>query len=59
MKHNNIDLQNSYIDIVSSVRDLPPENVEKMLKAKEELNKSRHIKLKIKGNKKTNYKEIK
>lgn len=53
-KTDNLDMQNNYIELMSSMRDIPPESVEQMLKAREEINKNRNIKLKLQGNKKHN-----
>lgn len=39
---------------MSSVRDLPPENVAMLLKAREEINNNKHIKLNIRGNRRHN-----
>jgi len=43
---------------MSSVRDMPPETAELLLKAREEINRSQHIKLNIKGSKKHNRVDI-
>lgn len=40
--------------MMSSIQDVPPESVEQMLKVREEINRSKHTKLKINGSKKTN-----
>jgi uncharacterized coiled-coil protein SlyX len=58
VKNDNLDIQSSYIDLMSTLRDLPPESVEQLLKAREEINKSKHIKFQVKGNKRTNRTEI-
>lgn len=51
-------MQSNYIELMSSMRDLPPESVEQMLRAREEITKNRNTKLRIQGNKKTNRAEI-
>lgn len=51
-------MQNNYIELMSSMRDLPPESVEQMLRAREEINRNRNLRLKVQGNRKTNRAEI-
>lgn len=43
---------------MSSLRDMPPESVSQLLKAREEINKSKQIKYKVNGTKKKNRSEI-
>lgn len=58
LKNDNLEIQSNYIDIVSSLKDMPPENVEEMLKARDEINKNKHVKVKVKSSKRVIRKEI-
>ena len=51
-------IQTNYIDVVSELKDIPAEYVEQMLKAREELNREKKIKIKVKNNRKNNVREI-
>ena len=51
-------IQTNYIDVVSELKDIPAEHVEQMLKAREELNREKKIKIKVKNNRKNNVREI-
>ena len=57
-KDDNLNIQSSYIDLMCSLRDMPPQSVSQLIKAREEINKSKQIKYKIQGTKKKNRIEI-
>jgi len=54
VKEDNLNIQSSYIDLMSSLRDMPAESVSQLVKAREEINKSKQIKYKMEGSKKKN-----
>jgi uncharacterized coiled-coil protein SlyX len=58
LKTDNLEIQSSYIDMVSSIRDLPAASVEQMLRAREEINRNKQTKFKVQGNRKANRVQI-
>lgn len=58
-KSDNLNLQSSYIDLMCSLRDVPPEKVVLLLKAREEIHKSQQVKFKISSSRKNTKNEIK
>lgn len=58
-KSENLHLQSSYIDLMCSLRDVPPEKVELLLKARDEVRRSQKVSFKINANRKNTRNEIK
>jgi uncharacterized protein YlxW (UPF0749 family) len=57
-KAENLHLQTTYIDLMCSIRDVPPEKAQLLLKAREEVRKSQQVRFKIAANRKTTKNEI-
>lgn len=57
-KSENLHLQATYIDLMCSIRDVPPEKAQLLLKAREEVRKSQQIRFKITANRKNTKNEI-